>query len=656
MSSPISAAPAGAASKSRSTSNRAWVPLAGATLIALFFAGMHAIQRIRSSHGFRLEFSVANRAPFRAEIARTAELRLIYPDGASETVFSRSYAAAFLDLQSTFRFDIPDETVKRAVFSPALGDDAFAITRILLTPAGKNEAVQISLEKLVPISGAEVVHRDANRILVKPTATPVRLGLAFEEAPNRRPASGGLVILEALALFLGSFALLFFLLRILQREMKDGSLRGSWSIPIVVPFAVVTCLILAMALLSKFNAHPDEYLHFETARYFVSHWCPAALNDPAIAPTFSHYGASYLRDLDVSYFVMGKFIALFQGWLFTPESAARLFNVFLFIVLSLWLARRLRASLAPFILLISPQIWYIFSYVNGDAWALFVAMLIAVQLADQESALRSYLESRKWSGSFQGGVLFALLLAVMIMAKQNYYLFLLFVGFVAGWTTLNQSDWPTRLRLTRKWAAVLLLAASFYFPVRLAHEALNGFDIPRQQLEQAEKYAAPHFKPSEIASGTGAGGLDLRRQGVPFAALFTERGWLLESFQSFCGVYRWMSLKDSRYYYSLMFLLYAALLVFLLMAMIRLSWQNALFTAGVLSIAALAVLISAYHSWTADYQPQGRYLFPILPMFAFLFHRYRDALRSRAFYLLFGCLFACSVYSFIFTALRNIPK
>ena len=411
-----------------------------------------------------------------------------------------------------------------------------------------------------------------------------------------------------------------------------------------------------MALLTKFNAHPDEYLHFETAAYFVHHWWPAALNDPVIAPTFSHYGFSYMSDLDASYFLMGKFVALFQGWLATPEIAARLFNVLLFVVLAIWISRRLEASLAPFVLLISPQIWYVFSYVNGDAWALFVAMLIVVQLADERSALHAYLESKSWSGSFQGALLFALLLALMIMAKRNYYLFLLFVAFVAGWTTLTQSGWPIRLRVMRRWVAVLLLAAGFYFPVRIAHEALNGFDIPRLQLEQAEKYAAPHFKPSEIAAGTGAGNLVLRKRGVPFAELFTERGWLLESFQSFSGVYRWMSLKGSDYYYLLMWLLYAALLVFLLMRVARLSWRDALFTTAALATACLVVLGSAYSSWTADYQPQGRYLFPILPMFAFLFHRYRDALRSRAFYLLFGCLFACSIYSFIFTALRNIPK
>jgi uncharacterized membrane protein len=353
---------------------------------------------------------------------------------------------------------------------------------------------------------------------------------------------------------------------------------------------------------------------------------------------------------------MGKFIALLQGWLATPEIAARLFNVLLFVVLALWVAARLGTSFAPFVLLISPQIWYVFSYVNGDAWALFVAMLVVVQLAQQKSALQAYLESKSWSESFQGALLFAFLLALMIMAKRNYYLFLLFVAFVAGWTTLTQPGWALRRHFGLKWALIFLLAAAFFFPVRIAHEAHNGFDIPRLQSEQAERFAAPHFKPSEVAAGTGAGRLVLRKQGVSFVALFTERGWVAESFQSFCGIYRWMTLKGNDYYYVLMGFLYAVLVTLLLLRVARLSGQDALFAAGVLATACLVVLASAYSSWTADYQPQGRYLFPILPMFALLFHRYRDSLRSRAFYLLFGCLFVGSIYSFIFAALRNIPK
>ncbi len=141
-----------------------------------------------------------------------------------------------------------------------------------------------------------------------------------------------------------------------------------------------------------------------------------------------------------------------------------------------------------------------------------------------------------------------------------------------------------------------------------------------------------------------------------YSDLFLKHNWAVQSFESFSGVYHWMSLSGPPEYYLAIGTLYLALLAFLLAGICRLSWRDALFAVAVLGLAVCVVLASAYQSWTADFQPQGRYLFPIIPMIAFLFHHYRESLRSRVFNLLFACLFACSVYSFVFIGLKNIPK
>ena len=658
MPSHLSAAPNGARSRQRSNWRPLSLPLLVAAGFSLSLAGMHLAQRLHSSGGFHLDFLVVSRIPFQEETPRIGQLTVIHANGEAETLESRCYASAFLDLRSTFRFEIADGRARRFVFSPSAGDEVLAIIAITFTRSDTTKPERVPLEKLVPLSGAELLERDANHVLVRTTRGqhPAGLGLAFDESQRSAARPIARIILETVALFLASFALFFAVGRALQRAIKREPLLQNFSLRITTPFVIATALILAMALCSKFNAHPDEYLHFETARYFAAHWLPPALNDPAIARTFSHYGYSYMRDLDASYFLMGKFIASFPAWLGSQEMAARLFNVLLFVLLSAYVAVRLGKSLAPFILLVSPQVWYVYSYVNGDAWALAIAMLIVVQLADQKSALQHYLRTERWSDRFPAGLGFALLLALLIMAKRNYYLFFPFIALVAGWSALGATHPNTLAGYAKKWAVIAVLTAALYFPLRIGHEALNGFEMPRLQLEQAEKYAAPHFKPSEIAAGRGAGRLVLRKRGVTFSELLTQRGWLGASFQSFCGVYKWMTLKDSDYYYFLMGILYASLVALLLVRIVKISWKDAIFAAAFFGIALSVILVSAYHSWTADYQPQGRYLFPILPMFAFLFYYYRERLRSPAFYLLFICLFACSVYSFIFTGLRNIPK
>jgi hypothetical protein len=635
------------------------IPFVVAAGLALLVAGTHLTHRLHFARSFRLEFSVLSRTPFHEEIPRVGQLDVIHPDGRTETLEYRRYASGFLDLRSTFRFEIADDRANRVVFFPSPGNELVAITGVSLTRAGNGRQESIPLEKLVPLAGAELMERDSNHVVVRTTRgeRPAGLGLALDElAISSVPSPIVRIILDALALFGACFALVFAVIRAFDSKMEGRSSRQSLTLVVAVAFVIAAALILTMALCSKFNSHPDEYLHFEAAKYFINHWLPPTLNDPEIAPAYSHYGLSYMRDLDASYFLMGKFIAAFSVWIGSQEIAARLFNVLLFILLGGWMVRRLGTSLAPSILLISPQIWYVYSCVNGDAWALAAAMLVVVQLADEKSGLRKYLQAEGWSEAPRGGLGFALLLTLLIMAKRNYYLFLPFIALVVIWITLGARGPGTMARYAKKWALVGVLTVALYFPLRIGHEAINGFEISRLQLEQAEKYAAPHFKPSDIDSGKGAGRLALRKQGVPFSELLTERGWPSESFQSFCGVYKWMSVKGSDYYYLLMGLLYASLVALLLARIVTISWKDALFASATLGLVLSVILVSAYHSWTVDYQPQGRYLFPILPMFAFLFHHYRERLRAPAFYLLFGCLFVCSIYSFVFTGLRNLLK
>ncbi len=42
-------------------------------------------------------------------------------------------------------------------------------------------------------------------------------------------------------------------------------------------------------------------------------------------------------------------------------------------------------------IVISPQVWYVFSYFNNDAFPLFIAMILAMQVVDPESSLNRYL-------------------------------------------------------------------------------------------------------------------------------------------------------------------------------------------------------------------------------------------------------------------------
>jgi hypothetical protein len=618
--------------------------------VALLVSGAHLFQSLRAAHDVQVEIEVVSPASFHEEIPRAAHLLVQRPDGSLEDLEARCYASAFLDQRSTFRFHSVTPGASQFRFAPAEGETFVAIRGIALRVGNSKDVTRIPLESVEPVQQVEILKRTNDAVVLKTSRGPRSPLVRFASAGpvQVQTESDGHLYLEAAALFLAIAGMILLAIKARPR-LHTFPLRTA------LPFVLAAGLIFAMALLTRFNAHPDEYLHFETARYFVAHVLPPALDDPAAAPSFSHYGFSYLQDLDTSYFLMGKFIAVL-AWLGAPEIAARLFNVLLFVAAAAYALARLRTSLAPAVLLISPQIWYVFSYVNGDAWALAVALGAVVQLAAEDSHLNLYLRSKEWRTAAGGGLLFAGLLALLLMAKRNYYLFLPFVGLVAAWKIFVWERTIPRVQLAAKWAAIVLVAFLLYVPVRAAHAAINRFDLPRLRTEQAEKFATAGYRPSDIAAGKGAHRMALRAQGVPFTELFGEYGWSKSSFESFCGVYHWMSLRSPDAYYLVMAALYMALLVTIAFGFRNLPRPEVLFGAAVLFAMAMVILLSAYHSWTVDFQPQGRYLFPILPMLGFVLYRYRETLPRRALLLLFTGLFAASVFSFVVAGLRAIPQ
>ncbi|MBI1997204.1 MAG: hypothetical protein HYS66_12140, partial [Deltaproteobacteria bacterium] len=123
-----------------------------------------------------------------------------------------------------------------------------------------------------------------------------------------------------------------------------------------------------MALTSGYNRHPDEYMHFEAAKYYIHHFFPPEIGDPSVANSYSYWGVSYLNYFWIEYFLAGKFAFLLSPFVSNELIAVRFFNVFLFFSLAVFFLYRSKADndelIVPCFLLITPQVWYIFSYTN----------------------------------------------------------------------------------------------------------------------------------------------------------------------------------------------------------------------------------------------------------------------------------------------------
>jgi hypothetical protein len=204
-----------------------------------------------------------------------------------------------------------------------------------------------------------------------------------------------------------------------------------------VMLLVASVLVLVMSVSSAFNtqpekwfSHPDEYLHRAAARYYVDHWLPPKVGHPATLDSYSReYGLSYLNEPDIVYFLTGKFAVLLSPVL-EADPAFRLFNVLLFFALAVYCSRRREAALIFLPLVLSPQLWYMFSYFNGDAFPLFISILLAFQLAVPSSAFGKSLDGGEARKTLWGVVLLGALIGVLFLSKRNYYFFLAAVPVV----------------------------------------------------------------------------------------------------------------------------------------------------------------------------------------------------------------------------------
>ncbi|MCW5209441.1 hypothetical protein VU10_04495, partial [Desulfobulbus sp. US1] len=268
--------------------------------------------------------------------------------------------------------------------------------------------------------------------------------------------------------------------------------NNSYFLPVLG--AIALGLIVTMALISDFNTHPDEYVHVAAGKYFSDHTLPPKVGDPAITETYSVYGVSRLHSGEIIYLLVGKYLRLLQPLYLEPFFLLRLLNVLLFgaLVLFAFTKKDFRFFLLP--LLISPQIWYIFSYFNSDAFATCISLLAAYELAGKKSALTSLAFSEQPKHTWIKIAGLGLLLGFLLLLKQNFYFLYLFLFLYFLWKVwVLRPSWNGKkiFRLT----AVLLIGCSVFASVRLTDAWINDFNKNDLMFKARQQFADELFNP-----------------------------------------------------------------------------------------------------------------------------------------------------------------
>lgn len=412
-------------------------------------------------------------------------------------------------------------------------------------------------------------------------------------------------------------------------------------------------LILTMAVVSKENHHPDEMVHISAVEYYQNHWLPPPVESPDIRDTYSIYGFSRLNTLEPSYLLAGKFASLLEIFHLDRLLLLRLFNVLLFSILTFLAIKHVQYRLLFIPLLLSPQIWYLFSYVNSDALALFVAVLAAWQMVSRESALNRFLEQKKISIAKIIGLGF--LFAFLLLAKKPFYFFILFFLFYFSWRCFFEPFTDFRGMIKR--LLVLLCIGGSLVGLRVAADIyVNGFNKQEQMRNMQELTAATTYKPSTELNRKHIH-LQMRERGTSLKSFLMDHRWGEKSFRSGVGAYGYMTVSGPNSYYDAMRIVSLAALFFMGVSIVLFGgWRGNFLFAGALACSVALITVACYHAWTVDFQAQGRYLFAIIPIIGMIFVKTEAAYNQTLFRTLTCSMFLLSVYSFVGIALLNIEK
>lgn len=203
-----------------------------------------------------------------------------------------------------------------------------------------------------------------------------------------------------------------------------------------IRWMLVVALLLAVVMSAVSNTqertHPDEFDHIAAARYYEGNWLPPAVGDLRTLDSYSIYGMSYLNEWDVVYALAGKFAALARPLVHNESYVYQLFNLSLFAILVFLAWRKKEAMLLFSLLVVSAQIWYVFSYFNADAFPLFLSILAAYELASPRSAFND--QSRSLVIRY---LRLGVYLGLLVLSKKTFWMFVVFGTLVQQYWKLG---------------------------------------------------------------------------------------------------------------------------------------------------------------------------------------------------------------------------
>ncbi len=398
-------------------------------------------------------------------------------------------------------------------------------------------------------------------------------------------------------------------------------------IEVLVEVGLFTVLFI-WGMVQPIDKQPDERCRYVVPYYIMMHG--KLPNGTVRELVMSTYGISYAFFPGLPYLVMApvmKITSLFTHSSYAILMSARAVNMLAGAATWLFMIKtgrklfkeRLTAWFFALTAVLWPQVLFIFTYVNCDAFAYMSCAIMAYALV---SGLRE-----GWS--VKNYVLLSVGVSVCALSYYNAYGMILGSVIVFVFSFFYQKKENSKQKKENsKWAfdlkkclqigltivgLVFLFAGWWFIRNAVLYDGdFLGFEANRRS---AEHYAIDTYKPSLKVT--------LQNSGNPVWCLLVNEQFRFLLKQSFFARFGNMDLLAPNYIIrGFKLILFVGILGLLLRnrqktftGMKRLG-----FDIGMLVAAVTAFVLTYWYSYSSDYQPQGRYLLPgLIPMLCLIF-------------------------------------
>lgn len=372
-------------------------------------------------------------------------------------------------------------------------------------------------------------------------------------------------------------------------------------------------LLLVWSVLAKEATGPDEAMKYDVCKYIAVNGHLPHGGDPSIRNGI--WGTSYGFTPLLSYIVSAIFLKIVC--LFTEETqilyiAVRFTSVLCITGMTVMVIRignllfEKRNSRWLFIALTTllPQVLYLGSYLNNDSFALLTISII----------IYAWVRGIREQWDVKSCVLLAVGIGLCALSYYNAYGYIL-CSIPLFFFSFRKSG-KTRENMIRMWkmagliAGIAFLIAGWWF-IRNAVIYQGDFLGLKTSNQYAEAYAQAEFKPSLRPNPN--------HLGWSFYEMLILNNWIRDTLMSFVGLLGTTGLPMlGKIYKCIWVVILLGYLGIAAMVIKREKSQNSrlLSIIFVLSIV-IPVGLSFYHSYWIDFQPQGRYLMPMLIPFMY---------------------------------------